>query len=506
MLRFFAFASAAVALSLAPSLASASTVVTKPGGFATVAEDRLAFSTNKVRTVAFEQLRLEPASGEIAWLVAVPRGATVELGHPAFFASLDQATAPVLTPATELRCGVDSVSTVEAHDEAPPGKPLGIVVVSGSEAASALGMAGYTVDATVRAQLLAVEKAGERVAILELRASVTTPLIRVIGPSGRPMPTALLAAPLAPIRGYAIAEQRVKLASGSTFALEFERIRWDDKGISYSSLLDETMMAASDGIVVTFASSRGLLTRQPSIPSVAERYLGDDACVDRALASASSSAVVVSTTPGSGELASATFSCGTREDLAAAMIGLTPASTWITRFEAVDSSIAGALAADGNVDLASPHRVTLGGCTPPRTPGDPGTPSNPGTPSGPAQDPSSGGDDQTGNAAATVAADACIMGLDSCSKSSSSDSSSDGCGGDSSSSGDGCGGGSSSSSSGCGGSSSGSGDSCSSGPHTSSADDGCRIGFRPRRVRLSPIALGLVAVATILRRRTRRAV
>ncbi|MGZ3449689.1 MAG: DUF2330 domain-containing protein [Polyangiales bacterium] len=494
MLRFLSFAIGLSSL-LLPSLAVASTVVSKPGGFVAVSDERLAFSSNKERTVSFEQLRLDSASGELAWLVPVPKDAIVEFGDPAFFVGLDASTAPVLGPSSALHCGNALFSTAEPHDEPPPQKALSVSVVDGSHAASVLSMAGYAVDAAVRAELLDVEKSGERVAIVEIAAGATTPMIRVIGPSGRAMPTMLLAAPLARLQGFVIGEQRMKLDSATTFQLDFDRVRWDDAGPNFTALLDQTLTAASDGIVVTFASYQGLLSRQIGIPSVAERYLTDAECVTRALASANSTEKVVSGTPATGELAAATFTCGKRDDLSAALVGLAPSSTWITRFEALDPGIDGRLATDGTVPVPSYHDVVLGGCTQVVT-----HPSDPGTPNGP-----SSGSDQNDSTAAHVAADACLIGLDSCSRSS-SDSSSSGCSGDSSSSSNGCGGDSSSSSGGCGGSSSSSGDSCSSGPHTSSADDGCRISYKPRRVRLSPIVLGLAAFATILRRRTRRAV
>jgi hypothetical protein len=508
VLRFLSslvFASALLAPVLCGErLAAASVVTTKSGGFAAVAEERLAFSTNAERTVSFEQLRLDSASGEIAWLVPVPAGATLEIGHADFFVSLDLATAPVLTPASGLSCGNDMVSTAAAHEEPLPEKPLSTMIVDGSKAAGLLSAAGYEVSAALRAQLLDVEKMGERVAILEILPGASTPLLRVIGPAGRAMPTSLLSPSLAKLSGYVIGEHRVRLETGSTLQLEFERVRWDRSGISFGSLLDQTLFAANDGIVVTFASSKGLLTAQPlsstsALPSVAERYLTAPECVARAMASATS-ASKVSTAPGSGELAEATFACGTRLDLAAALVGLAPNAAWITRFEGIDPGIDGKLRDDGNVALPSLHQVVLGGCTD----GSP-QPSGPG-PGSPSGGGGGGGYDDDGTGAASAAADACVIGLDACSRSSGDSSSGDGCGGDSSSSGDGCGGDSGSSSDGCGGSSGSSGDSCSSGTHTSSADDGCRIGYRARRVRLSPIVLGLVAVATILRRRGRRAV
>lgn len=484
---------------LVPALAAASVVTTKTGGFAAITEERVAFSTSAARTVAFEQARLDSASGEIAWLVPVPAGATVEIGHADFFSSLDLATAPVLVPVSGLGCGSDMVSTALPHDDPAPEKPLSTTIVDGSKAASLLASAGYQVDAALRAQLLDVEKVGERVAILEILPGASTPMIRVIGPAGRRMPTQLLSPSLAKLSGFVIGDHRVRLDTGSTFQLEFERIRWDASGHTYSSLLEQTLLAANDGVVVTFASPKGLLSSQPlssttSIPSVAERYLGDPECVARAMAS-SSSAAKISSAPGPGELAAGTFACGSRLDLSEALVGLAPNAAWITRFDALDSAIDGKLANDGTVMLPSLHAVVLGGCTT----------GSPGPAPGPTPDPTpSGGGDDDGNGAAGAAADACVIGLDACSRSS-NDSSGSGCGGDSSSSSDGCGG-DSSSSGGCGGSSGSSGDSCSSGTHTSSADDGCRIGYRPRRVRLSPVVLGLVALATILRRRGRRAV
>jgi hypothetical protein len=475
-------------------------VVAKPGGDVHVSDVRLAHASSPARTVTWEQLVLDEARGELAWIVPVPRGGWIEPADDHWFEALDEATAPVIAPHKSLECSASSREyTMEYRSTTPPRALGATFTLAPAAALDKLSTLGFVVDPALRAAIVGLDAAREDVAILTLPAGArgTTGVVRVLGPAGRPLPMTLLpsSGPLPRLTAYAFANGRAKLASVPALEVDSAKLEWSAGRSNYRDLLDNTIVAAAPGVAVTFAGIDGVFTDQSAaggtLPSLARRYFGGaDECVARvssmstssrtvAPTCARSSAITSGTTPPgcavptSEQMAPAQLSCGARDDLAAAAGGLSPASMVLTRLDGVAAAIPVApaleLSALGSIPSYREAKLgplcTVGGATPNVPSGDPGTPGTPSTPST--------GDPQPAPPHHSSSHDGCSstaqVFADGCSRSSSSSSSSDGCSGDSSGSDDSCSGDSSSSSEGCSGASDSADDGCSSSSSGSSS-------------------------------------
>jgi hypothetical protein len=548
-------------------------VVARSDGDVHVSSVRVALSTTGTRTIVWEQLYLDVTRGELAWIVAVPPGGWIEVGDPSWFDALEATTAPEISPARSLGCA-DPPPRESTADPATVGTPRTVAaplgaLSSGAQAIDALQAAGFLVDAPTAARLRDFDTAGEQVLVLRVAAGARgpTPTIRVVGPAGRAFPLALLPAqsPAPPTRGWVFAPVRVNLDGPLNVVPAFESLKWSAGASNYSTLLAEARAKAPNGFVVPYSSRDGLFadeatgTTGVTLPSLVRRYFGADEgassdvwnCARLAAGDAlkpnavapwcGTAAAWASTglTPSCpeappGAIATSDFVCGQKLDLAAAMGGQVPASTWLTRFEIGAVASRGYAPVDAKLgSLPAFHEAkTLSdpdaGCA---DPGTPTTPVIPGTPTEP-DDAGTGGTDlpsPPGPSTAEVVDDGCTVAqafADGCSSSgsssscsgsssdssgcgSSSSSSSSSCSGSSSSSDSGCGGSSSSSSSGCG-SSGGSSDSgCgssgggSSGCSGGSGDSGCGIA-KGRRVRATGGGYALLALLALARRFGRR--
>lgn len=550
-----------MALSLVANEASASLVLAKPGGDVHVSDARVAFSANDKRTVAFEQLVLDEARGELAWVVALPKGGWIEGADDHLFESLDEATAPVIAPAKTLGCAATARESTALPRATIPARSVSKVYapLSASAAAAQLTSLGFVVDDGARVGFTALEAAGEQVAILVLPAGARgqTRVVRVLGPANRPFPSILApnTGTTARMHAWVMAPTRVRFFGLPAGEVDANKIAWSGGTSNFPTLLDFAIGASAPGMVVTYSGIDGILVDQSAgtpvslVPSWSRRYFGAIeggsssafACAAKAIGLATSARVVApscakappwftsETLPGcavvgADEIAPSELSCGALDDVAVSLGGFAPSRSWLTRFEglAVPNPKGFLLESVGLSSLPSFREAKLGiDCggstsTPPVTspPDDPDA----------GYDPSGGGSGSSSSSSSSSSSgeavgDACGATLEimaaSCSGSSSSSSGS-GCSGDSSDSSDscsgsssgssdsGCGGGSSSSSSG--GCSSGSGSSGGCGGAASSADDGCRVTRSRARVRFSPVLYAMVAVAAVCRRLGRKRV
>jgi hypothetical protein len=553
---------------------ASSLVVAKPDGDVHVSSVRVALSTTGTRTIVWEQLYLDATRGDLAWIVAVPPGGWIEAGDPTWFDALEATTAPEISPARSLGCS-DPPPREATADPATVGTPRVVdaplgALSSGAQAIDTLQAAGFLVDASTAARLRDFDTTGEQVLVLKLPAGARGPtrVIRVVGPAGRAFPLALLPAQSTstPTRGWVFAPVRVRLDGPPNVEPAFEMLKWNAGASNYTTLLAEARAKAPKGFVVPYSSRDGIFadeatgTTGVTLPSLVRRYFGadegassdvwncarlaaSDALKPNAVAPWCGTAAAWATTGATptcpdappGAIATSDFACGQKLDLAAAMGGQVPASTWLTRFEVgavvpagyppVDAKLGSIPAFHEAKSLADPSA----GCS---DPGTPSTPVIPGTPTQP-DDAGSANDlpSPPGPSTAEVVDDGCTVAqafADGCGSSgsssscsgsssdssgcgsSSSSSSSDSCSGSSSSSDSGCGGSSGSSSSGCG-SSGGSSDSgCgssgggSSGCSGGGGDSGCTVA-RGRRVRATGGGYALLALLALARRYGRRA-
>lgn len=538
-------------LSLVGRPARASLVLAKAGGDVHASEARVALSSSEKRTVTFEQLVLDEARGELAWVIAVPKGGWIEGADAHVFESLDEATAPVIAPAKSLGCAPTArEATAEPRSAVAPRTISKVEFpVAANVAATRLNALGFVVDEKARGALAALAVAGEDVAIVVLPAGPRgeTRVVRVLGPPGRPFPSILgPTAGVSPrLRAWLMAPTRVRLAGLPHGEIDPARLTWSAGRSNFRTLLDETL--AKDGLAVTFAGIDGVFVDQASgtaasiVPSWTRQYFGawDSggtaaawACASR-VSGLSTRAQLISLScpksppwfstepvpgclvPPAGELAPSEFSCGALDDLAVAAGGLSPSRTFLTRLDGVLAPTATGLPLEpvGLGSIPSFREATLGECgsSGGSSGGSTGSPPSTGAP--PSDD--DAGLDPTGSSGSGgsgSSSDGCsttVGVIDSCTRTSQS---SDSCSGSSSSSSDSCGGSSSSSSESCSGASSSADDGCSSGSSSSgacsgaagAADDGCRVTRARPRVRFSALIYSLIAVATVLRRLGRR--
>jgi len=541
-------------LSLFGRSAAASLVVAKPGGDVHASEARIAFSTNEKRTVAWEQLVLDEARGELAWVVPVPKGGWIEAADDHVFESLDEATAAVTAPTKGLGCAPTARESTAAPRATIPPRAVSKVFspIAAGAAVERLTSLGFVVDANGRASLAALDVAGEDVAILVLPAGPRgeTRVVRVLGPRGRSFPSIL--APTngsaARLHAWVLSSSRVRFFGVPAGEIDPGKLAWNGGRSNFQTLLDDAIVASTPGVVVTYAGIDGVFLDQSggstlsTVPSWTRQYFGawDSGgypaawtCAVRVSGLAGSSKLVAPScakappwftsepvpgcaVPGSSEIAPSELTCGALDDVAVAAGGLSPSRTWLTRLEgiAVPSPKAHVLEPVSLGSIPSFREAKVGDCTgtsPVTPPGGTTPPDDTDAGLDPTGEPGGGGGGGGGYHGSS-SSDGCGTTLqimsDGCSGSSSS-SSSDGCGGDSSSSSDGCDGGSSSSSDGCSGASSSADDGCSSGSGGSSsgcsgaasaADDGCRVTRARPRVRFSAWIYALVAVAAVSRR------
>ncbi len=524
----------ATATALASSAANASVVFAGADGAAAIGTERIAFSTSGARTVAWHQLELSAHVGPLAWIVPMPRGGWIEPADPHWMQALDRASAPMVVPLDDATCPWSSARELD-WDFALGLDALGIADVrwfaSGADLDAALAADHFVVDASTHATLVgapvATTDGQEGFALVRLLAGSAsrTATVRVLGPAGRAFP--LLPSSAARIVSYSFADGRASFAGLAETQPDWTALRWSAGVSNYVSLLASARAAAVPGFALTFTDRDGLFGDQSggavgvTIASLGRRYFGalsadegaepapppDAWSCNAALASVALSTHSVAPTcpvasawpidlaapscaPAAPDaLAAATFACDGRDDLAAALGGLHPATVWLTRHEgdAIIRPSAPSLQIGIGATVASLHvapRATGSACDGVDAGGSGGAGGGGSAGGGGAA--GAGSDDAgTDNGAqaaadtAAVAAQGCSAGAEACS--SSSGSSNEGC--DSGSSG-------SSGSSGCDGGSGG-------------GDCNCRLGGRGRPVRASQLGY-LAALIMAVARRSRR--
>ena len=484
-----------VAASAGP--AAAAWIAPALDGDARITELRLAHGASPTRVVLFEQLELAEVRGETAWIVEVPDGGWVEPAGRALFPALERASAPVLSPAAALGCGVLTQSTADNLGEAPPREILrSLGVVPAREAGDRLALAGFAPSDEVRKDLLARGVAKVVILVLGGSGSGTTATVRVV--SG-PRETFSLGRPGGRLRLFTLGSVRKRLLGRSEIVPDFASLTWGKTGHDWFRLLATANEAAGDGVVSTFGAREGVFTAGLMLTSVVDAYFGaspDGAlCAKRAAAIALRGERLGAPCPRSAPwegaapapecpaaedatIPSSELGCGDADDLAAGLAGQVPRETWLTRLlgktggeAAISASATGTLGAFHTVDRAGAPSCGEAD-VPPATPPPVGT-------APPAEEPAPTLDARDAEACASVA--------EACAASSTADG---GCSStDESASGSGCEG-------------NGSGDAgCDAG--AGSSPESCRLPARRPRLRVSAIGYLCVALAAIARRRGR---
>jgi hypothetical protein len=574
------------------------------GADLTPVEQRVAIALGPDRTTEWTSLRFVAPPGPVAFVVPVAPGAAVDRSSDAWLESLEVATAPRVFPpvhASPTCPGEDAGAPAhpfdlgDALDHEPSLPAAEVVVLDGAGAlASWASSRGLVLAGDLAADL------GATGASRFVGVRVDAPGGLALGPTLRVVvPGAAAALPLGLVRAGAgelrvtawiVGAGRASLTGADAITIDDGAITWRAaKGRSnYEEARSAALAAAGPaGALAEAASHEALAASTPiddgraSIDGVVVTYFeravaygdtsGDATACVAAAASALASALPVAATcaPGQlaatdgepceekvaeGELDPAALRCGeAADDLAIALGGATPSTSWLTRQTFVVP--ASGRGVDRAVELAQGEALTpvrfaskldASGCPPAGSAppgGQPGTGSA--TPAGhdppggsspvvPSTGGAQGANGEASHDGALSGAVAHVSGGCDCSGTSSSaegsdqGSTDDGCGGDTSSSdeqddsgcssstsgdssgSDSCDSSSSSGSSGgdsCGSSGSSGGESCSGGDSSGGGD--CSIhagrgaGARKRPLRLSPTAMALLAMLATLRRARR---
>jgi hypothetical protein len=548
-----ALVAAALVLSLSADARAMGALVSYPPGSAAATEVRLAFAGTGTPAVRWGSLRVQGTPTTFAWILPVRDGAYVDLASDAWLESLEAASAPrVIPPDPTPECGLSAVPETDGDpSHRATVAPEGVEVAADRTSLDAsLAAHGLSLTSDLAPGIDAAAAAGLRFVVLVFTGApdVRTRAVRVVDDSPPGASLSLLrGAPTGTaVTAYATEPGAVRIGYASSLALDPSLLRWGGMGTSTYAAATEALLLGSPGSwLVDTSAHEAAFDSVPvqggsAVPALDDTYFAraaayadatdaPAACSSAATAASTADTPVAVACPAgaaarvdvttacaeavqAGEVDPSVFRCGgISDDLALALSGMAPEQAWIMRARTV-------LSADVPGDDAPTSPDTGGGtlgpvlsatgyettCSPPVTGGG-----SSGAPSGSSgdnsSDPNSGSSpNDVGNAAAGAAAVSSGCGGDT----SSDDSSSGSCGGDTSQTSDGS---DSSSSSSCGGdtssSSSSSSDSCSGDTSSSSSSSDCSTASRTPRSR-TPASRALVflvaALAMVRRARTRR--
>ncbi len=538
---------AAAAVFARDALAQGAIVGASPAA-AQVTAARVAVASTGTRTSRWVSLSVhaspDAAAAGFAWILPATPGAFVDLASDAWLESLEDATMPRVVPPSALQpaaCPVAGGVEVEGDPShlATTLPDAVTVALDAPSVASALAPWGLAMPGDLAPLVDAAGATGVGFVVLHYPvggpADVVTRTVRVVDASAPAVDLSMTGsiAPVA-VTAYALTTGPASFGAGEPLAMDPSLLLWNTGGGSNYAAVRDALLASSPGAWLVETTGHSPLFTGESLPpaevnapieALAPAYFeraatyGDTAdsggtCTEAAESVSASLVPVAPACPagalarvgpascvetvGAGEIGPDAFRCGgTADDLALALSGLGPGSTWVSRARSLlaGGGFGGAatVAASGAATPATGPVVACSGYGPCAGPvaaagmsgGDQGN--------GGSSARSTGGSSADPGAGAAAATDVAASALDD----------SGGCGGDSSSSsedessGDSCGGSG-------GGDSSSSGDTC-SGSDSSSGDCAVsRSSGRPVRFGRSPVSrvvLLLVAIAAIARRR-----
>jgi uncharacterized membrane protein YgcG len=548
--RILVAAAFVAAVAIAPDAHAMGAVLTSPPGASSPVSVRIAVAGASGRTARWGSVEVRGSATKFAWLLPARTGAFVDLASDAWLEALGAATAPrVVPPNVTPPCGIPGGDEVDGDFTHTVTAAPDAVAVAPDRASLDTVLAGWglAVTSDVAPPLDAALASGSSVVALLYStpsADVVTRTVRIVDDSPETIPLGLVAAGSSPldVTAYAFVAGGAALTSATAVTMDPAAILWRNDGTSTYASARDALLASTPGSWLFETGGQQAIFDSATVPggdivpplaityffraaSYADATDAPDTCAQSADSWQSSAATLAPACPagalarvgqatcaetvGTGEIDPSVLRCGgTADDLALALSGLTPGSTWITRVRsALAPSSFGkdvpivpsqSSAPYGPVVTASAYAETCpsssgsgGGSSSGGSSGTGGSGgSGSGSSGGPAQDPGTDPGSDPGGAsdvaAAAAASDIASAASDGCSGSS-SDGSGDSCSGNTTSSSDGT-----DSSSGCSGSSSSSDSSSSS----------CDVSTR-RHNPTSRLGLLLVALAALVRRRAR---
>jgi hypothetical protein len=537
-------AAAVLALLVAPSTPALAlgAVVTSPPGASTAVSVREAVSASGGTTVRWGSVEIRGTASTVAWLVPARQGAALDLASDAWLEALEAASAPrVVPPDVTPPCGIPGGVEVEGDFTHTVTAAPGTVAVAQDRPSLDAALAGFGLSVTsdLAPSVDAAFSAGSAIVALvysDVPTDLITRTVRIVDTSPATFPLALLEAGAAPvsITAFAFGNGSVAVGELPPLSMNAAAVLWLSDGTSSYPSARDGLLAASPGAWLFETGGHDVVFDGMPVPggtwtpalttsyffraaSYADATDAPDGCTNDANAVAQSNSTVATACPqgslarigngpatcqeivGAGEIDPAALRCGgISDDLAMALSGLTPARTWITRVRGSlaawttgqDDSLAPATAAGpyGPVVTAAGYAEPCAATS--TSSGGTGT-SNPGQ-AGPSSSggPGSGGTGGSGDPGGGGGGGGVIVAVSAAQTAGAVADSSEGCGGDSSDSSDSC--------------DSDSSDADDAGGCGGSADDGggCDVATH-RRGYASRVAMLLVALATLTRRRQR---
>jgi hypothetical protein len=459
-------------------------LVASPPDSAMVTEVRFAESASGTRTTRWASLHVVGSPTALAWIVPVTGGAVVDGSSDAWMEALEAASAPrVVPPAGPPPCGQAGGVDVEGElDRVATVPPTSIALAPDSASlAAVLAMWGLSATPQVSTALAAAATPGTTFVVLGFAnppVDMWTRTVRVVDASPPDISLSLVlgASPATAVTAYVFSPAGVAIAGGAPRGIDPASIfRTGYGGSNYAALAAKSLYSAP-GTWLVDTSGHQVLFEGAALPggqvidgldtayfSRAASY-GDlpdsTACLRGAATDSLATSPVAYACPagalasvgvdgcqekvGAGEVDPGTLRCGgIADDLAIALSGLTPATTWLTRARSVipadsfgsNSTVESAgTPPSGPVYVASDYALSCIApvVTPSPAPLPAANPTSTGQVSSPDNGAGSGASDVVGSVAdAAASSDSCSCGSDPGSEDSSS---SDSCGGDSGSS------------------------------------------------------------------------
>lgn len=361
----------------------------------TVTGHRMAFAVSDERTVLWDSFEYTGAPEDFSWVLPVLPGAYLEESTDAWFETLEagtktNVTSPALNCASpgggDLGCGsassdsasfasgngYDSGNGVQVLHQGTVGpyETVTLRSMNGDALTSWLTSHDYAIPPDIQPTIDDYTKQGDDFIALRLQPGRTvqnmTP-VRVITPGGEYLlPLRMVAAGVAEhvnIVLYVIGEQRYAMPDLHEVSVDLDKLTWTfaDNTNNYAELRKQALaknlgfsylpayareggfwkeMQGPNGGTTT-VTVRTNSSLDASFSTIADLYFGQassndgkpaNSCGDFASILERGSALV--TEDGSGAtIAKSKLECGTYTDLSAAMLGMHPASVWLTRLE-----------------------------------------------------------------------------------------------------------------------------------------------------------------------------
>lgn len=342
---------------------------------------RMAFAISEQRTVLWDQFEYSGSPEDFSWVLPVRANAYVELAHPEFLDSLDTVTAtrvsapPVACNSSDSGCGfaLGGQSDDSSAASSSQGTPNVTVVsqqtvgpyetvILRSDDPNALQdwlvENNYVVPRDIEPIIAAYVEEGWDFLALRLSPGQGVQQmepVRVVTPNGEPvLPLRMVAAGVGDqvaITLFVIAEQRYAMPDLVEKVIDQKDLVWDfDRNKSNIETLRQDAFDEDFGFayLVSFAQPgsiggpilgpQGQLTSFPGGTTLGQLYFADQyGTCNGTLALLREDNPVVDCEAYEGcqpdQIPAATLSCIGKDDLAAALTGMRPASTWLMRFD-----------------------------------------------------------------------------------------------------------------------------------------------------------------------------